>query len=121
MNEMTKEIEKFQNLGELRDSADATHSYLVEMSEKYAQRIHVIDSLFNESSSQYEEKVKKLQNSSTWRNLEEMKSKLREQGQSLFELQEEVKKTKAKTDYGFIKADSLQLMERINSLVVKSQ
>ena len=117
MNVMSDEIEKFKNLRQLQDSADATKEYLVEMRDGYTQNIALLDKLLKEISPQYEEKVKRLDNA-TWKNLTELKEKLREQGQTLFDLQEEVKKMRSKTDFSGTKSACMQLVDEINTSII---
>ncbi len=117
-NSMSDDIKKFKDLRGLQDSADATREYLEQLIDGYTTKIQRLDELTNKLSHQYEEKTQKLENSLTWRNLEKLKSKLREQGQTIFDLQENVKKMKAKTDFGGTKLDCLQLVEKINSAVI---
>ena len=67
---MTKEIEKYNNLSELQDSADATKYYLGERNEKYTQRIQLLDESLKVSSSQHQQKVDKLESSSAWKEVQ---------------------------------------------------
>lgn len=115
---MSDDIEKFKDLRGLQDSADATREYLEQLIDGYSRKIEQLDELTDILSRQYEEKMQKLDKSMTWRNLEKLKSKLREQGQTVYDLQENVKKMKAKTDFGGTKLDCLQLVEKINSSII---
>ena len=114
---MTKEIKKYNNLSKLQDSADATKDYSGEMNEKYTQRIQLLDESLEESSSQHQQKVGKLERSSVWKEVQALKSKLCSQGQDLFELQQEAKTTKAGSQYGNIKADCLLLIDEVQEKV----
>jgi len=107
---MSKEIEKYSNINDLQDSADATKEHLVEMSDKYTQGIQLL------------EKVKQVddENSSEWKELQELKSKLRSQRKELLELQEVAELRKAKIEYGNIKDDCLRLVEVINEAIISA-
>lgn len=74
---MTKEIEKYRNLGEVQDSADSRRKHLVEISEKYKQGIQLLNISSKESSTRHQQKVNELESNSAWRELRELKSKLR--------------------------------------------
>ena len=109
------EIDKFGKLGELEDSANATRLQLVDMNDKHARGIQILDSLIHlASSSSPQQRINILHNSSEWRELQDLKSKLCAQGRVLLKLQE------SRTDYGNVKAQCLQLMEEINRGIISS-
>lgn len=108
------EIEKFGKLGELEDFANATRLHLVDMNDKHARGIQILDNLMHASSSSPQQRMNILNNSSEWRELQDLKSKLCTQGRVLLKLQE------SRTDYGNVKAECLQLMEEINQRIISS-
>ena len=116
MHKMAKEVDDFKSPHELQDSADATRDYLVEMSEQYTQRIHLLD--VKEVSMQYEERAKALESNATWKNLEVLKAKLRDEGQVVFELSEDIKTMQSTTDYADIKDECLQLVDKRNETII---
>lgn len=100
--------------GNVKDSANATRLHLVDMNDKHARGIQILDNLMHASSSSPQQRMNILNNSSEWRELQDLKSKLCTQGRVLLKLQE------SRTDYGNVKAECLQLMEEINQRIISS-
>ena len=101
--DMTNDIQKYNNLSELQDSADATRDNLSEMKEKLSKGIQLLDGLLQDSSVQ-----EGLESSLEWQELPELKSQLCSANAL----------NKAGIEYGDIKADCLQLMDTINQGLV---
>lgn len=95
--------------GNVKDSANATRLHLVDMNDKHARGIQILDNLMHASLSSPQQRMNILNNSSEWRELQDLKSKLCTQ-----KLQE------SRTDYGNVKAECLQLMEEINQRIISS-
>lgn len=119
--EMTKDIQKYNNVDALQYSVDATRDYLGEMAEKYMQQIELLDRLLKKSETKYQQKVEQLEGSSEWKEVQELKSKLRIQGQEIFELQETVSSAKARAAYGKVKDDCLEQIRKINRCIISQK
>ena len=101
--DMTNDIEQYNSLSELQDSADATRDRLAETKEKLSQGIQLLDGLLQDSPLQ-----EGLESSLEWQELSELKSQLCSANAL----------NKAGIEYGDIKADCLQLMDTINQGII---
>ncbi|KAL3800784.1 hypothetical protein HJC23_001621 [Cyclotella cryptica] len=108
-NDMNNEMERFKSPEELKDSADATRDYLIETSEKCKQRIQVMDDLLIEVASKCEQKRKTVESNPNCKHLQLLKSKMKDHGQLIFDLREELQQMKATHDYSSIRDECLLL------------
>jgi hypothetical protein len=101
-------FDKFGDLDEQQAIAQETIVRLSDMNNKHATGIQLLDKmlLLPLSTTQH----------SDWRELKDLKSKLCTQGDDLMKLQEST----TKEDYSAVKAECLQLMEKINQLIISN-
>lgn len=102
-------FDKFGDLDEKQAIAQETIVRLSEMNDKHAKGIQLLDKMLllpSLSTTQHSE----------WRELQDLKSKLCTQGQDLMKLQGST----IKEDYSAVKAECLQLMEKINQLIISN-
>ena len=103
---MREDMEKYNDMSELRDSVESAREHLAEMKEKFARGIQSLDDLLEEEPTpRCREEANELCNSSEWKELGEWKVS---QGQG------HTKSDNATIDYGNVKAECLRLMESIN-------
>jgi len=102
-------FDKFGDLDEKQAIAQETIVRLSEMNDKHAKGIQLLDKMLllpSLSTTQHSE----------WRELQDLKSKLCTQGQDLMKLQGST----IKEDYSAVKAECLQLMEKINQFIISN-
>ena len=110
MSVMRKDIERFGNVGELQNNSA---NCLGELRNKYSARIQLLDDVLKKSSSQYRQNMESLEDNSAWKEIQTLKSKLRDQGKELFKIQEEARNDNTGGSYDNIKADCLVLIKEI--------
>lgn len=102
-------FDKFGDLDEKQAIAQETIVRLSEMNDQHAKGIQLLDKMLllpSLSTTQHSE----------WRELQDLKSKLCTQGQDLMKLQGST----IKEDCSAVKAECLQLMEKINQFIISN-
>jgi hypothetical protein len=102
-------FDKFGDLDEKQAIAQETIVRLSEMNDKHAKGIQLLDKMLllpTLSTTKHSE----------WRELQDLKSKLCTEGQDLMKLQGST----TKEDYRAVKAECLQLMEKINQFIISN-
>ena len=95
------------------ESRESRRRYLNEMSDKYSQRIEDLDIALSEDADDNKEV--------TWEQLQSKRGELSEMGQALLELYENGRDKSASDDHGRLKAECLDLIDKINDALLEQR
>ena len=111
IDKMKKELDIFDDIGNLQDQAEAKKEYLQQMKERYLTRGEFMICEAKKLSAEYEKANSLLEHNTVWKSLEMCEDKIARQSQVVYNLQDFVSTNRKKTEYESIKNNCLDIAE----------
>lgn len=121
VDNMERDIEKYDNLTTLEERSDSTKQYLIEMKQRLDRRSTFLDGEARKISSQFKQNKDLLERCETWQSLKKMEGKLCRNGQIVYTLKEFVSRNGRQTNYDISKRDSLHIVNQLNAFLLSPQ
>lgn len=112
---LQKGIEKYSNLAEVQDFACTVRECLQDMLEKYSRALQLVGVLGNASHLN----IGKIENSSEWKELQDLTSRIQIHEQDLLTLYKQARLSETNSCYGDLKVDCLRLVDKMNQFIVR--
>ena len=110
MDQMRDNMKRYSNVNQLKDTADSTKDYLLQMKMRYTKRMNFMKEKIKDLCLEFERNEKKLKQSECWKSLTDCEEKISRQGNVVFSLQESVNDKAARTDYKGTKERCLNIV-----------
>ena len=120
INRMNADIEEFKDISGLRKRFENTQQLLQEQRRSYIKRRDAMRQQVQALTAEHESIKRSLNNNDTAKDLEDMEKRLRHFERTIFELNEFVETKSRETDYEFVKADCLKMIDQLNKIAIKN-
>ena len=114
IDNMKKELNIFDDIGNLEDEAEAKKENLQKMKERYITRGGFVKCEAKKLSEKFEKAKSLLEHNTVWKSLEMCESKIARQSQVVHKLQLFVSAHGKETEYESIKKTCLDIVENLN-------